>query len=446
MKHKKCCSFPCLGRVLLLLFSFTSLGEDTITSKKFIKDPASIISNGSSFRLGFFTPLNSTGRYVGIWFNHISSSQTIVWVANRDKPLNNTSGIFTIYKDGNLVVLDGNGTVLWSSNVSSSSSTTNTIARILDSGNLVLEDTTSGNTIWESFKHPSDKFLNSMKLITNKRTKEKVKLTSWNTPFNPSTGNFSLALEVLTLPEVVIWKNNNNNNNPYWRSGPWNGRSFTGIPDMDLDYISGLNLFIANQTYTLSIPRNYHIQYFAYLALTSRGNLELTNWDTEKKHWNAGWSLLKTECDYYGTCGAFGICNPKASPICSCLKGFKPKNEKEWNEGNWSGGCVRRTPLQCININGRAEEDGFVSVEMVKLPFFVEWFILGYTEEDCKQECLRNCSCKAYAYENGIRCMLWKSDELIDIQKFEIRGATLHLRMAYAELDHTCTLFLKFYH
>uniref|UniRef100_A0A0A0LXA0 Bulb-type lectin domain-containing protein n=1 Tax=Cucumis sativus TaxID=3659 RepID=A0A0A0LXA0_CUCSA len=428
--------FPFSYLLFLLLLSFTCfsptfcLANDTITSEIFIKDPASLISSSSSFQLGFFTPPNSTTRYVGIWYINIPS-HTIVWVANRENPLKDASGIFTISMDGNLVVLDGDHTVLWSSNVSASSKT-NTSARILDSGNLVLEDNASGNILWESFKHPSDKFLPTMKFITNTRTKEMIKLTSWNTSSNPSTGNFSVALEVVSIPEAVIW---NNNDNVHWRSGPWNGQSFIGIPEMDSVYLSGFNLVIQNQEYTFSVPQNYSVEEFGFLFLTSQGNFVQLYWNPQERDWNFNWIAIKTECDYYGTCGAFGICDPKASPICSCLKGFKPKNENEWNQGNWGAGCVRRTPFKCINNS--AEGDGFLTVERVKLPYFVQWSDLGFTEDDCKQECLNNCSCNAYAYENGIRCMLWSKSDLIDIQKFESGGATLYIRLPYAELDNT---------
>jgi hypothetical protein len=49
----------------------------------------------------------------------------------------------------------------------------------------------------------------------------------------------------------------------------------------------------------------------------------------------------------YGKCGAFGSCNAVNSPICSCLRGFVPKNPDEWNKGNWTSGCIRWTPLEC---------------------------------------------------------------------------------------------------
>ena len=94
---------------LLLLSSFYShFGAtlDTITSSKSIKDPEYIVSNGGIFRLGFFSPANSTDRYVGIWYNRIPV-QTVIWVANRNKPLKDSSGVLTMTEDGNLVILNG---------------------------------------------------------------------------------------------------------------------------------------------------------------------------------------------------------------------------------------------------------------------------------------------------------------------------------------------------
>ena len=59
---------------------------DTITASQPIKDPYYITSNGSAFNLGFFSPENSTNRYVGIWHKSISVF-TVVWVANRQQLL-----------------------------------------------------------------------------------------------------------------------------------------------------------------------------------------------------------------------------------------------------------------------------------------------------------------------------------------------------------------------
>ena len=109
---------------------------DTIRSSQSINDSKYIISNGSVFKLGFFSPENSTNRYLGIWYNNISVF-TVIWVANREKPLKDSSGVLTISEDGNLVVLNGQAEILWSSNVSNS--VTNSSATLGDFRNLVLQ-------------------------------------------------------------------------------------------------------------------------------------------------------------------------------------------------------------------------------------------------------------------------------------------------------------------
>ena len=89
-------------------------------------------------------------------------------------------------------------------------------------------------------------------------------------------------------------------------------------------------------------------------VLTPYGTLEGIN--RQKDDWKVTWESKETECDVYGKCGVFGICNPKNSPICSCLRGYEPKSTEEWIRGNWTSGCVRKAPLQCRRTNGSIEE------------------------------------------------------------------------------------------
>ena len=134
------------GNTSLLLLSlllvcpiYTSL--DTITPDQPLKDGDGqlLLSNQKTFALGFFNPDSSSHRYVGIWYNQITEL-TVVWVANRDAPLNDTSGVLSINGTGNLVLHTQNRTTpIWSTNVSFSiSSTNNSMAKLLDIGNLVL--------------------------------------------------------------------------------------------------------------------------------------------------------------------------------------------------------------------------------------------------------------------------------------------------------------------
>ncbi|WRX29280.1 S-locus glycoprotein domain - like 10 [Theobroma cacao] len=404
---------------------------DTITPSKSIKDPEVIISKNGVFLLGFFNFANSTHRYVGIWYNHIPV-QTVVWVANRNKPLKDSSGVVKISEDGNLVVLNGQEEILWSSNVTNLIS--NTSALLLDSGNLVLknDDDDNGGSIWESFQHPSNAYTPTMKISTDLRTGQRVQLSSWKSPSDPSDGNFSLSLEPLNIPEVIIW----NNNQPYFRTGPWNGQIFIGMLHMNSVYLNGFSLVADDQKETFYL--SYALankSMLAYFELNPQGKIVEQNWDEGKGDWANNWPILENDCDVYGKCGAFGSCDSMKPSICSCLRGFEPKNREEWNRENWASGCVRTTPLGCQKVNNGSDvgkDDGFLKLEMMKVPAFAEWS--SPLEETCEEQCLRNCSCVAYAYDVGIGCMLW-SGNLIDIQKFPSRGVDLYIRVASSELD-----------
>jgi len=131
---------PLLNVVLLLFLVFPiCVSLDTITPNQPIKDGQTLLSNQKTLVLGFFSPNNSNCRYVGIWYYQITE-QTVVWVVNKDNPLNDTSGVLSINDQGNLILHSQNQTIpIWSTNVSVSVSTTNNfMARLLDSGNLVL--------------------------------------------------------------------------------------------------------------------------------------------------------------------------------------------------------------------------------------------------------------------------------------------------------------------
>ncbi|XP_045799177.1 G-type lectin S-receptor-like serine/threonine-protein kinase At1g11300 isoform X2 [Trifolium pratense] len=417
----------------MLCFDFidVSVAIDTITSTQFIKDPETLSSKSGNFTLGFFSPENSTNRYVGIWWQ---PQFTVVSVLNRDQPLKDSSGVVKISDDGNdLVVLNGKKEVIWTSDVPNIA--TNSSSILLDSGNLVLVEGTTGKTIWESFEHPSNVMLPNMKLTGNKITGEKVKLTSWKTPFDPSIGSFTLSVERLLIPEVFIW----NETRPYWRTGPWNGKIFTGVPNMKTHYLSGIRVIDDGEGNVLFFEITTDTVGLIIYNLTSEGNCEEKWWDEKKKEWKQTSNIHETECDIYGVCGTFASCNSQNSPICSCLKGFEPKNKEEWNRQNWTG-CVRRTPLQQCerernqNTSADKKADGFLKLQMVKVPDFADGSSLTLSSDTCRNQCLENCSCVAYSYDADIGCMSW-SGNLVDIQQFSNGGLYLYIRVAHTELD-----------
>ncbi|KAM7530735.1 hypothetical protein LguiB_034145 [Lonicera macranthoides] len=398
------------------------ISTDTITSTQFIKDYETIVSNGSVFKLGFFTPPNTTNRYVGILYN--IPITTPVWVANKNKHLNDSNGVVTISEDGNLVVLDGQNQIIWSSNVSNT--TKSSIAQLLDTGNLVLRDNSSGKILWQSFENHSDSFLQKMEISDGKN-----RLTSWKSLSDPSTGTFSAGLDTSNIPQLIVY----NNSKPFWRSGPWNGQIFIGIPNMGSVYRNRFDL-VDNKEGSAYLTFTYANESIMYFRLNPEGSLVEKYWYEGKGDWEVLWAGPEDECDLYGKCGQFGSCRWKGELICTCLNGFEPNNLEEWNRNNFTSGCVRRVPLQCQRNSSTGQErkgDRFLKLSAVKVPDFGQW---SSADDNCGSVCLSDCSCIAYSYYTGIGCMHWHNS-LIDIRRFSgSNGVDLYIRVSYSELGN----------
>ena len=279
-----------------------------------------------------------------------------------------------------------------------------------------------------------------MKISSNVRTGKKVQCTSWKSPSDPSIGSFLSGVQPQHPPQAFVWKDGS----PFWRSGPWSGRTFSGMQEMYHVFQNGFS-FVEDQDGTFVLSFFYVNMSLSHIVLTTQGDMELRYWDNEKEDWKVLWKALKSECHFYGKCGEFGSCYSRNSPICSCLRGFKPNDTKEWNRGNWTSGCVRRTPLQCGRVNSTGSEadkmDGFLKLKMMKVPNFAEWS--AALEDDCRQQCLQNCSCIAYAYDIGIGCMSWTRN-LIDTNQLSSSGVDLYIRLAYLELGELFSFLSKF--
>ncbi|XP_058073094.1 G-type lectin S-receptor-like serine/threonine-protein kinase At4g03230 isoform X2 [Magnolia sinica] len=418
--------------IFLLLSSFPLLcmlsctATDSINAAQPIQDGETLISSTQTFELGFFSPKNSKNRYVGIWYHKITE-HTVVWVANRENPLTDSSGAFSIAENGNFVVLDGNRNIVWSTNVSFQSNYTS--MKLLDNGNLILVDRNSGTVRWQSFDHPSDTLLPGMKIGMNKKTGENRLLLSWKDVDNPAPGSYSFGLDPQDSNQFFIWVGLDR----HWRSGYWNGRTFNKIPEASTDFLFH---FI-----TISNDDEVFFQYSALydntrMVMDVSGQIRCQVWYDTSKKWGLAWFEPRDRCSIYGACGAYGICNNHNQPFCKCMPGFEPASETEWGLGNWSGGCVRRMPLKCDG------GDWFLSLGQMKVPDSESTVIVA-SEEECRKVCARNCRCSAYAYAKvsgggASTCLVWFGN-LMD--GGDLRGEErdegaqdLYIRLAGSEL------------
>ncbi|KAL6553910.1 hypothetical protein OROMI_019583 [Orobanche minor] len=421
--------------MLLYLLSVNriSAAADTINTTQIIKDGDTIVSATQGFELGFFSPGTSTNRYVGIWYKNITV-RTPIWVANRDFPLirNNTSGVLTVTPSGQLVIRDdssNNTGILWSSNTSRVAK--NPVVQLLDSGNLVIREASDdgpGNYLWQSFDHLTDTFLAGMDFGWNLATGNEIYLSSWKTNDDPARGDFTNSMDITGYPQMVTRRNGA----LQYRLGPWNGLVFSGVP-----YVRGEDHKItATLTMNSSVIyyRGYNIDnlVFSRFTLSQSGVMQQFSWVGRSQEWVVFYKFPADICDTYGYCGPYGSCNANNPPVCGCLDRFVPQDEEGWLRTDWSGGCVRRKPLNC-------QGDVFLRYFGIKMPDARStWFNESFNLKECEVVCLRNCSCMAYTNldirNGGSGCLLWFGD-LVDIKELAGEEQEIYIRMAASELD-----------
>ncbi|XP_030528907.1 G-type lectin S-receptor-like serine/threonine-protein kinase RKS1 [Rhodamnia argentea] len=412
----------------LLLHLIDSL--DTLAPNGTVKDGDVLISQGRRFALGFFSPGNSSLRYVGIWY-YGQPERTVVWVANRENPVNDTSGVLAIDRHGNLVINEKSSSFpIWSANVSSMSSNDYATAQLLDTGNLVLKHDLSEVVIWQSFDYPTDTFLPSMKLGLDRRTGLNWFLTSWKSEDDPAPGSFSYRFEPTGYPQLFVYKDRA----PYWRGGAIIEQLPGGAPEMTNDFIS--NLTIVNNATEVSLMYGViNASVLTRYVVHESGFLKHFMWQDEGQRWTEFNYHPKELCDYYSKCGPNGNCGANTADQfdCTCLPGFEPKSPGDWYLRDGTGGCKRRQ-----NVSLCRSGEGFVKVKRLKLPDTSTAHVnMSLSLKECEQECLRDCNCMAYAIANKSMgehgCLKWYGD-LVDTRAYSDLGEDLYVRVDAIDL------------
>ncbi|XP_031281331.1 G-type lectin S-receptor-like serine/threonine-protein kinase At4g27290 isoform X2 [Pistacia vera] len=418
-------SFLLISYKLLLFFSEYSYASDSISSSQSLSDGRTLVSIDGTFELGFFSPGSTKSRYLGIWYSKIPV-KTVVWVANRLNPINDSSGLLMINSTGYPVLISQNTSVVWSANLTKEVRSP-VLLQLLDSGNFVLRDEQDGNLgtyLWQSFDYPSDTLLSEMKLGWDFKNGLERRLSAWKSPDDPSPGNFTWAVELQDYPELVMWKDSKK----FYRSGPWNGLGFSGAPALKPNPVFQFN-FVSNE------EELYYMYNNTDKSLITRVVMNQTNyvrqrlaWSEATQSWKVYSILPKDYCDTYGLCGAYGNCMSTESPVCQCFKGFKPNSANI----DWFQGCVRNEPLNY------SKTDGFIRFNGLKLPDATHASVKKSMDlKECREKCLENSSCMAYTNSDirggGSGCAMWFGD-LIDIRQQPDGGQDLYIRMSASEI------------
>ncbi|KAI3805175.1 hypothetical protein L1987_27303 [Smallanthus sonchifolius] len=424
-------SIPTLFFIAVILWLSDCAALDTITANQEIKDSDTLVSEKGMFELGFFSPGKSNNRYLGIWYKNISNG-TVVWVANRETPITDKSGMLKLSSQGNLVILSGGKSKVWSSNssVSMRSNDTAVMVQLLDTGNLVVwnknKNSTKQNVIWQSFDYPGDTYLPGMKLGKDLETGLQRFMTSWKSPEDPSVGAYCNIVDTNGYPQTLEWQGQV----LQARLGPWNGLGFSGFPIEKENQIYSLE-FVINEK---EIYHKYELKSSIVLrvVLTWDGKTLLLHWIERLKDWVVYADIIVDSCARFSLCGPYGICSINKHPPCTCMHGFEPRNPEQWEASDWVSGCIRKKPLNCGNV------DGFWKLAGVKVPDTRRsWYNVSMTLGECEMTCRSNCSCTGYASldirNGGSGCLIW-FDELIDTREYDA-NQDIYVRMAASELE-----------
>ncbi|KAM7257145.1 hypothetical protein ACFE04_012886 [Oxalis oulophora] len=401
---------------------------DAINATQTLKDGDTLVSANGTFELGFFSPGSSSLKYLSIRYNQLPD-KTIAWVANRRVGIDNSSGVLRLSENGTLFLNNGkNQTSVWSSNITRAAR--DPVAQLLDTGNLVvreMNDSDSGNYLWQSFDYLGDTLIPGATFGINKKTGLDSFILNWKTSDDPSPGNYTYGFDITGLPQLVL----KDNSVVRFRSGPWNGLQFSGAPEFKSNSLADVT-FVSNDDEVHLVIHVFNSSTITKMDVNPQGVIQWYIWTGT--NWYLNVAALMDACDYYGTCGTYSMCDNNNSPICSCLNGFQPENQRQWDLGNGTTGCVRKTELDCSS-------DGFQKISGVKVPDTKNiWANSTVNTDECRRLCLSNCSCTAYANldirNGGSGCLQWFGD-LTDMRSFPESEQTIFIRLAASDIAAT---------
>ncbi|KAF8024562.1 hypothetical protein BT93_F1666 [Corymbia citriodora subsp. variegata] len=303
--------------LLVLALSLLHISSQTSSANRFalqrgsslsIDNPDEVpISNSGVFSVWFY-PIGENAYCFAVWFSRppcSGRSCTVVWMVNRDKPVNGRRSKLSLKKNGNLMLTDAGHTILWAQNTVSLSLLPVHQLQLLDSGNLVLRDRENKVTVWQSFDSRDTPLVSSR-----------------------SKGNFSSGYYKLYF--------NNDNVLRLLFDGP----SFSSVYLLDPSKASwevGRTTYNDSRVAMLGSLGNF----------TSSDNLKFLSSDFSVKtqrilkvnndggEWVVTWQAISEPCTVHGICGPNGICSysPGQGRSCACAPGYVWKHKTDWIQG-----------------------------------------------------------------------------------------------------------------
>ncbi|KAF7081504.1 hypothetical protein CFC21_085441 [Triticum aestivum] len=316
---------------------------------------------------------------VGFNLNNATTPQPqVIWSANQARPVTENATLeFT--SDGNLVLCDDDGSHVWST-----SSSGRSVAGMLitDIGNLVLFDQRNA-TVWQSFDHPTDTLVPGQSLV------EGTRLTASTSAINMMNPN---QFYITVLPDGLHAYAESTPPQLYYRL-PWASIDKKGNDPITVTFM--------NESLTVSVRSDIYHQFSLppakstrFMRLDSDGHLRV--YEQSGISWPVEYDVMQIDyCAYPTVCGRYGICMGVQCTYPlennSNSRHFKPVEERKPNLGS-----TPITPISCQEIQHHQ------LFTLTNISYFVKkpTVVNATSIDDCKQACLKNCSCKAVIFRH----------------------------------------------
>ncbi|XP_058221127.1 putative receptor protein kinase ZmPK1 [Rhododendron vialii] len=377
--------------ILLISLFLSSLPPLFSISSPYVTLPASsslsvsdiLISADGIFSAGFYN-VGENAYWFSIWFTKPTSdgNLTVVWMANRDQPINGKRSKLSLHKSGNLKLTDAAQFTVWSTNTKSRSPLQ---LQLLSTGNLVLRN--QNGSVWESFDSPTDTLLPNQPMTRNS------KLVSSRSRNNFSSGFYSLFFDYDNILRLLF--DGAEASSTYWPDPglvSWEAGRTTYNNSQTAAFNSS-GYFRSSDDFKFNAS-DYGIVPWRILKMDVDGNVRLYSLDEERRIWRVSWQAISQPCKIHGVCGPNAMCNydhpgENAGRRCSCLPGYKAKNLTDW-----SLGCEPEFNLSC-----NAAESGFMELPHTEFYGYDIKFYENYTYEKCEEVCLKSCKCYGFNFK-----------------------------------------------
>ncbi|XP_059278467.1 G-type lectin S-receptor-like serine/threonine-protein kinase RLK1 [Lycium ferocissimum] len=360
-------------------------------------------SPSGDFAFGFQKLQDNKDHFLlGIWYAKIQE-KTIVWHANMSDPVPQGSRLNLDPQRG-LILSDPQGTTLWKTDLVVSNID---YGLMNDTGNFVIMGSDSTDSLWESFRNPTDT------LLPNQELERGSFLVSQRSEANFTQGRFYLRM--LDNGNLVLVTqsapSNSDYDDVYYNSGTSDSTNETNSGDKLVFEEKGVMYVLRRNNQRESLPtrsippatQNYHrvtLNFDGVLSYYYHSRI------ANSSGWNILWSQPNNICIEIdgekgpGACGYNNVCNlgPNDRPDCNCPEGYSLVDPN-----NAYGDCKPDFSISCDEVGRGSPEDfySFITIRDTDWPKSDFQQINPSTEQECQSACLNDCFCAVAIYRSN---------------------------------------------